>query len=67
MKTLPLEKKVEGVLPFLKARGPGRRAALRAPTDRGSKPVIVALGDRLKVFSDILKLGRFFFTETLGL
>ena len=25
----------------------------------------MALGDRLKVFSDILKLGRFFFTETL--
>jgi glutamyl-tRNA synthetase len=27
--------------------------------------VIVALGDRLKVFSDIVSLGRYFFTETL--
>ena len=27
--------------------------------------VITALGDRLKVFSDILKLGRFFFTDSL--
>ncbi len=27
--------------------------------------MIVALGDRLKVFSDILKLGRFFFTDEL--
>ena len=28
--------------------------------------MIAALGDRLKVFSDILKLGRFFFTESLA-
>src|SRR5262249_40862296 len=27
--------------------------------------VVLALGDRLKVFSDILKLGRYFFTDTL--
>ncbi len=27
--------------------------------------VIVALGDRLKVFSDILKLGRYFFASEL--
>ena len=27
--------------------------------------MIEALGDRLKVFSDIVKLGRYFFTETL--
>ena len=27
--------------------------------------MITALGDRLKVFSDILKLGRFFFTDSL--
>ena len=26
----------------------------------------MALGDRLKVFSDILKLGRFFFTDSLA-
>ena len=29
--------------------------------------MIVALGDRLKVFSDILKLGRFFFTDDADL
>ena len=29
--------------------------------------VVEALGDRLKVFSDILTLGRYFFTETLTL
>jgi nondiscriminating glutamyl-tRNA synthetase len=28
--------------------------------------VIVALGDRLKVFSDILKLGRYFFASELS-
>jgi glutamyl-tRNA synthetase len=27
--------------------------------------VILALGDRLKVFSDIIKLGRYFFTQEL--
>ena len=38
MKTLPLEKKVEGVLPYLEGRGPGRRTAVGTPTERGSKP-----------------------------
>ena len=28
--------------------------------------VIIALGDRLKVFSDILKLGRYFFSEGIA-
>jgi glutamyl-tRNA synthetase len=64
MKMAPLERKVQGVLPFLAGAGliaePLSDAA-RARIER----VIEALGDRLKVFSDILKLGRFFFTETL--
>ena len=38
-------------------------------SDAGAKEqieqVIVALGDRLKVFGDIIKLGRFFFTDGL--
>jgi glutamyl-tRNA synthetase len=66
MKTLSTEQKVQGVIPFLKSEGligeplsPSVRARIEA--------VIVALGDRLKVFSDILKLGRFFFTDLLVL
>lgn len=64
MKGLPLGRKVEGVLPYLKRAGlvsdplpDATRARIEA--------VIAALGDRLKVFSDILKLGRYFFTEAL--
>jgi glutamyl-tRNA synthetase len=64
MKTLPLEKKVEGVLPYLK--GEGLVAEPLSASDRTRiEAVITALGDRLKVFSDILKLGRFFFTDAL--
>jgi glutamyl-tRNA synthetase len=64
MKTLSTEAKIEGVLPYLIKEGlapepitPEFRARVAA--------VIGALGDRLKVFSDILTLGRYFFTETL--
>ena len=65
MKTLPLEKKVEGVLPYLK--GEGLVAEPLSERDRTRiEAVITALGDRLKVFSDILKLGRFFFTDSLA-
>jgi len=64
MKTLPLEQKVQGVLPFL--RREGLVAEPLSPESRTRlETVIVALGDRLKVFSDILKLGRFFFTDAL--
>jgi glutamyl-tRNA synthetase len=64
MKTVPLERKVEGVLPYLKGEGlvtEPLSAEMRARVEA----VILALGDRLKVFSDILKLGRYFFTPTL--
>ena len=64
MKTLPVEKKVQGAIPFLVREGliPDPPSAEdRARIER----VIEALGDRLKVFSDILKLGRFFFTKEL--
>ena len=65
MKTLSAEKKVQAVIPFLVREGlisdpPSEEA--RARIGR----VIEALGDRLKVFSDIIKLARFFFTETLA-
>jgi glutamyl-tRNA synthetase len=64
MKTLPLEKKVDAVIPYLVREGLATEPIspeLRARVAR----VIEALGDRLKVFSDILTLGRYFFTETL--
>ena len=64
MKTFPLEKKVEGVLPYLKQGGLGCRTPFEPDRSR-IEAVITALGDRLKVFSDILKMGRFFFTESL--
>jgi nondiscriminating glutamyl-tRNA synthetase len=65
MKTLPLEKKVEGVLPFLKREGLIAEPLSDADRKR-IEAVITALGDRLKTFSDVLKLGRFFFTDSLA-
>src|SRR5262245_34841331 len=64
MKTIPPERKVRGVLPFLRSEGLISEPLSDADRARIER-VIEALGDRLKVFSDILKLGRFFFTETL--
>ena len=62
MKVLPLERKIAGVLPYLKSEGLVAEPVTDA--DRAKiEAVILALGDRLKVFSDILKLGRFFFTK----
>jgi glutamyl-tRNA synthetase len=62
MKKVPLERKVQGVLPFL--QGEGLVGEPLSETDRARiEGVIEALGDRLKVFSDILKLGRYFFTD----
>ena len=64
MKTLPMDRKLAGVLPFLKKEG-----LIADPVDETARArieaVIAALGDRLKVFSDIVSLGRYFFTETL--
>jgi glutamyl-tRNA synthetase len=64
MKSNSLDRKVAGVVPFLRREGlitepvsPEARARVEA--------VVLALGDRLKVFSDILTLGRYFFTDTL--
>jgi nondiscriminating glutamyl-tRNA synthetase len=64
MKTLPIDRKVEGVLPFLKKENLVAEP-LDARTRKRIEQVIDALGDRLKVFADILKLGRYFFTDTL--
>ena len=64
MKVLPLDRKVAGVLPYLKSEGLVAEPVTDADRAR-IEAVILALGDRLKVFSDILKLGRFFFTKEL--
>ncbi len=64
MRKLPLEQKVDGVLPFLKREGLAEEPISDAFRQR-VEAVVVALGDRLKVFGDILTLGRYFFTETL--
>jgi glutamyl-tRNA synthetase len=63
MKTIPLERKVQGVLPFLTREGLVAEPLTQEARNRIER-VIEALGDRLKVFSDIIKLGRFFFTES---
>jgi glutamyl-tRNA synthetase len=59
-----LERKVEGVLPFLRKEGLAGETVSDELRKR-IEAVIVALGDRLKVFSDIIKLGRYFFTDAL--
>ncbi len=62
MKTLSMEKKVEGVIPFLVKEGL-LTEPVPAETRKRIEDVVTALGDRLKIFSDIVKLGRYFFTE----
>ena len=64
MKSLPLEQKVAGVIPVLKSEGLAAESC-SPPEKARIEAVVTALGDRLKVFSDILKLGRYFFTEQL--
>ena len=65
MKALPLEAKVAGVLPYLKEEGLVDEPLSDELRTR-IEAVIIALGDRLKVFSDILKLGRYFFTADVA-
>ncbi len=60
MRLLPLPEKVEGVMPFLRRAqliGDAVDEALRTRIRR----VVEACGDRLKLFSDILQYGAFFF------
>ncbi len=60
MRQLPLEQKIDGVIPFLRKMGclsEAVDAATRAKIGR----VIEICGDRLKIFSDILMYGAFFF------
>ncbi len=55
---------MDGAIPFLVQEGLVTEP-VSAETRTRIEAVITALGDRLKVFSDIVKLGRYFFTETL--
>ncbi len=64
MKTASPERKLEGVLPYLQKEGLIADPPTAADRERIGR-VIEALGDRLKVFSDVIKLGRYFFTEEL--
>ncbi len=64
MKPLPLETKLAGVVPFLVKEGLVTEP-LSDETRLRIASVIQALGDRLKVYSDILNLGRYFFTENV--
>jgi glutamyl-tRNA synthetase len=59
MKELPLEKKLAGCLPYL-VQARLISAPVSAETTAFVEAVIVALGERLKVFSDILAAGYFF-------
>jgi len=60
MKQLPLEKRVEGVIPFLQ-RAKMIPAELSDADRAKVASVVSACGDRIKIFSDILQVGAFFF------
>jgi glutamyl-tRNA synthetase len=62
MRTLPLEEKVSGVLPYLERAGLVRPPVSGATQEKVAR-VVEALGDRLKVFGDILLQAGFFFGE----
>ncbi len=64
MKTLTLEAKVAGAIPFLEKEG-----LLQQPVTDDERAriesVVIAFGDRLKLFSEIVRLGKYFFTDEL--
>jgi glutamyl-tRNA synthetase len=65
MRELPLAQKVAGVLPFLERAG-----LVNAPVSDEVRAhvarVVEALGDRIRVFGDILLQGAFFFGEDVA-
>ncbi len=65
MKTLSIDEKVDGSLPFLVKEGLVTEPISDATHSRIAA-VIRALGDRLKVFADVVKLGKYFFTDTVA-
>lgn len=64
MKQLPVEKRVEGVIPFLQ-----RAKLIPSDLDAAGRTkvtrVVEACGDRIKIFSDILAVGAFFFRDPI--
>src|SRR5579859_8136967 len=62
MKELPLDQKLAGCLPYL-VESHLISEPVSSPTRDFVSSVIVALGDRLKVFSDILAAAYFFRDE----
>jgi glutamyl-tRNA synthetase len=62
MKSAPLERKIDGVLPILERAGLLPSTLQAADRDRIAK-VVTACGDRLKIFADILNYGAFFFRD----
>jgi len=62
MKLLPLEDKVNGAMPYLQKAGVVGKE-IDAPTRAKVTKVIEACGDRLKLFSDVLAYGVFFFKK----
>jgi glutamyl-tRNA synthetase len=62
MRALPTPEKVRRVLPYLERAGLVRPPVDAAALDQVAR-VVEALGDRLKVFGDILLQGAFFFGE----
>jgi glutamyl-tRNA synthetase len=66
MKELPIDEKIDGVIrPLQKAKllAGTTRADVDGTTRDKLRRIIEAIGERLKVFSDILPYGGFFFTE----
>lgn len=64
MKTVDLADKVEAVLPWMHKEGLIHES-VHLNEKRKIAAVISALGDRLKTYSDIITLGKYFFTDTI--
>jgi glutamyl-tRNA synthetase len=64
MKTVDLADKVEAVIPWLQKEGLVG-ADVHLNDRRRIAAVVSALGDRLKTFSDIVSLGKYFFTDDI--
>jgi glutamyl-tRNA synthetase len=62
MRMLPLEERTRGVIPYL-VRAQLVREHHDEATAQKIQRVVAACGDRLKLFSDILPYGSFFFRE----
>ena len=65
MRKLSLEEKTAGVIPFLERAGLVKEPLVLAEHEK-LRRVVVALGDRLKVFGDVLIYGDFFFKEEIS-